>query len=264
MSILHAAILGLIQGLTEFLPVSSSGHLVLFQRIFGIEQATQSFDIILHIATLIAVFICYWDDIWRLIKKPFQKTTYLLVAATIPTVIIALLFNDKLEAIFGNGNYIGFLFIFTAIVLFYADANDNGHKRIKNMSYVDALIIGTLQGVAICPAISRSGMTISGALGVGLKRNSAAKFSFLLSIPAILGAMVLTIKDIATGDVVISQAIGIAPMAVGFIVAAVTGFFAIKFMIAVVNKGKLKYFGIYVAALGVYLCLDQFLLHIIY
>lgn len=263
MNILEAAFLGLIQGLTEFLPVSSSGHLVLFQGIFGIKEATQTFTILLHVATLIAVFAVYWQDIWDLITHPFQRTTYLLIAGTLPTVVIALLFNDKIDAFFGTGKFIGFNFIITGFVLLYADAKAEGRKKIKNMSYFDALIVGTLQGIAICPAISRSGMTITGSLSRGLNRESAARFSFLLSIPAILGAMVLTIKDMLTGEVAVSESIGIAPMIVGFLVAAVSGYFAIRFMLGIIRSAKLKWFSIYVFLLGAFLILDQFVLHIV-
>lgn len=264
MSIIQAAILGIIQGLTEFLPVSSSGHLTLFQKIFGLEEVTMSFDIILHVATLIAVFICYREDIWRLVKNPFQKTTYLLVVATIPTVLAALLFGDIIDQTFGTGNYIGINFMITAAILLYADTRKKGFKKIKDMAYSDAVVIGVMQGIAICPAISRSGMTISGALARNLNRNSAARFSFLLSIPAILGAMTLTLKDIVTGGDPGLAEIGALPIIVGFIFAAVSGFLAIKFMISVVNRGKLKYFSLYVFILGILLTIDQFATHIIY
>ena len=264
MNVIQAAILGLIQGITEFLPVSSSGHLTLFQKLFGLEEVSMSFDIILHVATLIAVFICYWEDIWRLIKKPFQKTTYLLICATLPTVVIALVFGDIMDEVLGSGNYLGINFIITGLVLIYADTRKNGTKKIKDMTYLDAGVVGIMQGIAICPAISRSGMTISGALARNLNRNSAARFSFLLSIPAILGAMTLTIKDIVSGaDQGLSQ-IGFLPTAIGFIFAAVSGFLAIKFMIRIINKGKLKYFSIYVFILGFLLTIDEFITHIIY
>ena len=133
MEYVKAIILGLIQGLTEFLPVSSSGHLVLFQNLFGITEATQAFSILLHLATLIAVFIYYWEDIWALIRNPFQRTTALLIAGTIPTVIIALLFNDTFDAIFGKGKYIGFNFLLTGLILLYADTRKGGRKKVRNM-----------------------------------------------------------------------------------------------------------------------------------
>ncbi|WMI81967.1 undecaprenyl-diphosphate phosphatase [Anaerotignum sp. MB30-C6] len=263
MEIIKAIILGLIQGLTEFLPVSSSGHLVLFQNLFGMEEATQAFSILLHVATLVAVFIYYWRDIWELICHPFQRTTALLIAGTIPTVIIALLCNNTFDSIFGAGKYIGFNFIFTGLVLLYADRRKGGRKKIRNMSIFDSLVVGTMQGVAILPAVSRSGMTISTCLARGMDRENAARFSFLLSIPAILGGMVLTIKDMITGEVVLTDAIGIVPMAAGFIMAAVSGYFAIRFMVNIIKKGKLKWFSIYVFILGGVLIVDQFLLHMI-
>lgn len=261
MEFLQAIILGLVQGLTEFLPVSSSGHLVLFQNLFGMKEATQAFTIILHVATLIAVFVYYWKDIWALIRNPFQRTTALLIAGTIPTVIIALLFNDTFDAVFGKGKFIGFNFLFTGLVLLYADSRRAGRKKIRNMSIFDALVVGTMQGVAILPAVSRSGMTISTCLARGMDRENAARFSFLLSIPAILGAMVLTIKDMVTGEVDLAEAMGIAPMICGFIVAAVSGYLAIRFMVDVIKKGRLKWFSVYVFILGAVLIVDQFLLH---
>ena len=255
MEFIQAIILGLIQGLTEFLPVSSSGHLVLFQNLFGIKEAGQAFSIILHVATLIAVFVYYWKDIWALIRNPFQRTTALLIAGTLPTVVIALLFNDTFNAIFGAGKYIGFNFLFTGCILLYADSRIAGRKKIRNMSLFDAIVVGTMQGVAILPAVSRSGMTISTCLARGMNREEAARFSFLLSIPAI--------KDIVTGEVVLAEAMGIAPMACGFIAAAVSGYLAIRFMVDVIKKGKLKWFSVYVFILGAVLILDQFVLHMI-
>jgi len=263
MQIFEAIILGLIQGLTEFLPVSSSGHLVLFQNLFGIHEATQTFSILLHVATLIAVFIYYWKDIWALICHPFQRTTVLLIAGTIPTVIIALLFNDTFDSIFGAGKFIGFNFIFTGLILLYADSCKGGRKKIRNMSIFDSLVVGTMQGVAILPAVSRSGMTISTCLARGMDRENAARFSFLLSIPAILGGMVLTIKDMITGEVVLTEAIGTVPMIAGFIAAAISGYFAIRFMVDIIKKGKLKWFSIYVFILGGVLLMDQFFLQMI-
>lgn len=263
MHVLEAAFLGLIQGLAEFLPVSSSGHLVLFQSIFGIKEATQTFDILLHMATLIAVFLFYWRDIWELIRRPFQRTTYLLIAGTIPTVILALLFNDKLNNIFGSGKYIGFNFIITGLILLYADSQRGGRKKVKNMSYFDALVVGTMQGIAIAPAISRSGMTISASLFRDMDRENAAKYSFLLSIPAILGAMVLALKDMISGEVVLADTVGVIPMIVGFVVAAVSGYLAIRFMVDIIKRGKLKWFSIYVFILGAVLIMDQFFFHII-
>ncbi len=263
MNVKEGIILGLIQGLTEFLPVSSSGHLALFHDIFGLEEATQAFDIFLHMATLIAVFIYYWKDIWPLIKNPFQRTTALLVAGTIPTVIAALLFNDALGEIFVGAKNLGFNFLFTGLVLLYADTRRTGKKKIRNMSIFDALVVGTMQGIAIAPAISRSGMTISGCLSRNMDRKNAAKFSFLLSIPAILGAMVLTLKDIITGEVALGETFGVLPIVCGCITAAISGYLAIRFMVKIIENKKLKWFAFYVFALGLFLIGDQFIFHLI-
>lgn len=263
MEILQALILGLIQGLTEFLPVSSSGHLVLFQNLFGITEGTQFFNIILHVGTLVAVFIYYWDDIWALMKKPFQRTTALLIYGTIPTVIIALLFNDTFDAVFGSGKFIGFNFIFTGFILLYADSCAGGKKTLKKMSNTDAFLVGTCQGLAILPAVSRSGMTISACLSRGMNRENAARYSFLLSIPAILGALVLMLKDVITGEVALGETIGVLPIMIGFVAAAVSGYFAIRAMVNIIKRGKLRYFSYYVFALGAVLLIDQFFLHMI-
>lgn len=260
----QAIFLGLVQGLTEFLPVSSSGHLVLFQSLFGITEGNQTFNILLHVSTLVAVFAVYFDDIIELIKKPFSKLTALLIVGTLPTVIIALLFGDLIDSVFGAGKFIGINFIITGLILLYADRKTQGRKTIDKMTGLDAAFVGTLQGIAICPAISRSGMTISGCLARGLDRENAARFSFLLSIPAILGAMVLTLKDIVAGEAAVGQAFGIIPTVFACIAAAVSGYLAIRFMIKVISKGKLRYFSYYVFVLGALICLDQFLLHIFF
>lgn len=263
MQTIQGIILGLIQGLTEFLPVSSSGHLVLFQNLFKMEGATQAFSILLHLGTLIAVFIYYWKDIFELIKNPFQRTTVLLIAGTIPTVIMALLFNDTFDNIFGSGKFIGFNFILTSLILLYADRAVVGRKKVINMSIFDALVVGTMQGLAILPAVSRSGMTVSACLYRGMNKENATKFSFLLSIPAILGGAVLTLKDMITGEVTLVEDFGFLPMFLGFITAAVSGYFAIRFMVEVIRRGKLRWFSIYTFVLGTILIVDQFILHII-
>jgi len=260
----QAVFLGLVQGLTEFLPVSSSGHLVLFQSLFGLTEGNQTFNVLRHMATLVAVFAVFFDDILKLIKHPFSKLTALLITGTIPTVIIALLFGDTIDKVFGSGRFIGINFIITGLVLLYADSRAPGRKSVEKMTGLDAAIVGTLQGIALCPAISRSGMTIAGSLGRKLDRESAARFSFLLSIPAILGAMVLTLKDIIKGDTAIGQTFGVVPTIFACIVAAVSGYFAIRFMISIIKKGKLRYFSYYVFVLGAFICADQFFLHMFF
>lgn len=263
MNILKAVLLGILQGISEFIPISSSGHLVLFQKIFNFENENLSFDILLHLGTLIPVFVVFWDDIIGIIKKPFQKMSYLIIVGTLPTVIAALFFSDYIDLLFQNGNLLAFAFIFTGILLLYADrAAAMGNKR-KDMNWIDALFVGIMQAVAIVPAVSRSGSTISGALFRNIDRKAAAKFAFLLSIPAILGAAVMQLKDIiSTGA--ISESIFSLPYLFGFIASALSGYLSIKFMLKVIGECKLKYFSYYVFILGFLILTDQFFTHIFF
>ncbi|GAB1484267.1 undecaprenyl-diphosphate phosphatase [Treponema sp.] len=265
MNMFEAILLGLIQGITEFLPVSSSGHLVLMQKILGMEEAPLLFDTMLHLGTLVAVFIVLWKDIWELLKKPFQKLSWLLIAATIPTVIIALLFKDIIESAFQSGATLGWEFLVTAAVLVGAErlASGRGEGRLeKDMNYLDALIIGTLQGIAIMPAVSRSGLTIAGALARKLDRGFAARFSFLLAIPAIMGAAVLQGRHLVDGSVS-GQSVTI-PMIVGTVVAALVGIVAVKYMMKIIKEGSMRGFAVYVSILGVLVLVDQYLTHLFF
>lgn len=261
MNIIQGIILGFVQGLTEFLPISSSGHLVLFQKIFAVSEPTLIFDTMVHVGTLAAVMTVLWKEIFSIIKKPFQRLTWLLIAGTIPTGIIGIMFKDSFEAMFKSGSTLGFEFLATGIIILFAERLSNGRKHIEETSFPDAAFIGVMQGVAIMPAISRSGLTISGALMRNLDREFAAKFSFLLSIPAILGAAVFQVKDILeTG----STGIITAPIIAGTIAAAVTGYFSVRFMIVIVKKGSMKIFSYYVFALGILVLIDQYITHIFF
>jgi len=281
MNIIEAVILGIVQGLTEFLPVSSSGHLVLLQKIFGINEPGLFFDTMLHLGTLIAVFAVLWKDIWELLKKPFQKLTGFLIIATIPAVIAALLFKDPIENLFESAQLLGFCFLITTILLITAEClchnlniknlfavksqkkENLNLKDASKMTWVHAVIIGLMQAIAIPPGISRSGATISGALFCKLDRDFAARFSFLLSIPAILGAVVLHSKDLVSGKIV-SQDINIISVIAGTLAAAAVGFFAVKFMIKIIREKSLLGFAIYTAVLGLIIILDQFVLRIVF
>lgn len=265
MGMFEAIILGIVQGLTEFLPVSSSGHLVLAQKILGVNEPALLFDTMLHLGTLVAVFIVLWKDIWALLKRPFQRLTWLLLAATVPTVIIALLFKDVIEAAFHSGATLGWEFLATAVVLLIAEklsATAGKGRGEAEMSWLDAVIIGALQGVAILPAVSRSGLTIAGALARKLDRPFAARFSFLLSIPAILGAVVFQGKDLLEGSGG-SGALSL-PVIVGTLVAAAVGVAAVKFMMKIIREGSMVGFAIYVGVLGILVLLDQHLFHLFF
>jgi undecaprenyl-diphosphatase len=249
---MEALILGAAQGLTEFLPVSSSGHLVLLQKLFGISQDALLFDTMVHGGTLFAVFAVLWKDIWAILKKPVQPITAYLIIATIPAVVAALFFKDAIEAAFESASFLGIAFLVTSALLvgaeFLTRKQGIGGGR-ETMSAVDALVIGCMQAVAIIPGVSRSGSTLSGSLSRGLGRDFAARFSFLLSIPAILGALVLQAKDLADGAA--QPAVGAAPLIAGTLAAAVVGFFAARLMLKIVREHRLWGFAVYTGVLGI-------------
>ncbi len=254
---IKAVILGVIQGLTEFLPVSSSGHLLVFRKLLGLSEAGLFLDTMLHFGTLLAVIAVFWRDILDMIKKPFSHLTLLVIVGTIPTAIIGLFFKDFFEELAVSGVTVGWEFLATGFIIWLADrVKDKGRKEIRDISFGDTLIVGTLQGVAILPAISRSGLTIGGALFQGIHRKTAARFSFLLSIPAIMGAVVIQSADLLGGK---AEAIGTAPLIIGTIVSAVTGYIAVKWMLNVIQRGSLRGFAYYVWILGAVIIVAQFM-----
>lgn len=254
---IKAVILGIIQGFTEFLPVSSSGHLLLFRKLFGLAEAGLLLDTMLHFGTLVAVIAVFWRDILGIIKAPFSRLTLLLAAATIPTGIIGLTFRDFFEEIAVSGATVGWEFLATGIVIWLADnVKEKGQKDVERITIVDSLVVGTLQGAAILPAISRSGLTIAGAFFCGINRETAARFSFLVSLPAIMGAVAVQGADLLQEG---TEAIGILPLAAGTFVAAVTGYIAIRWMLNIIQRGSLKGFAVYVWLLGAVILLLQFM-----
>jgi len=272
MNIINAIILGIVQGLTEFLPVSSSGHLVLVQKIFGITAPAMFFDTMVHVGTLLAVFVVLWQDIYAILKKIVQPLTGFLIIATIPAVAAALLFGDAIEHAFESGQFLGVSFLLTSVLLVVCElisrraGNGSPLKKSGDMNWLDALIIGILQAVAIIPGISRSGATISGALSRKLDRDFAARFSFLLSIPAILGAVVLQTKTLVTGEAAgtAGESIGAAAVIAGTASAAIVGFFAVKLMLKMIREKSLFGFAVYTAALGILVLIDQFAAHLVF
>lgn len=254
MTIWIALLLGLVQGITEFLPVSSSGHLVLLHNLFGIEQGTLLFTIMLHVGTLIAVCVVYYREILDIICHPFQKKTLMLLVALIPTVLAALFLKDLIEESY-KGNLLGFEFLLTALILWFAQRAKTGRKTIGAMRVSDALLIGVMQSISILPAVSRSGATIAGALYCKMEKKEAADFSFLLSIPAIVGSLVFEVPDIVksgVGDVNWTFVIA------GMVVAGIAGYAAVRLMLRVITSKRLTPFIYYVAVLGVLVLLDQF------
>jgi undecaprenyl-diphosphatase len=260
MTTCEAIFLGIVQGLTEFLPVSSSGHLVLFQRLFGIEEGALIFDVAVHVATVAALLTVFRRDIWTMIRQPFSRLTLLVIAGIIPTGIIGILFKDIFEEMFSSGASLGAGFLITGAVLWWAETARTHDKDVEHMSYLDAVFIGTLQGIAIIPAVSRSGMTIAGALLRGLDRQFAARFSFLLSIPAILGAAVVKTKPLIE-MVRAGTGVGMTELVLGMISAALFGYAAIRFMLWVIEKKSLRGFSWYVWILGTLILVDQFFFH---
>ncbi|HQK64028.1 MAG TPA: undecaprenyl-diphosphate phosphatase [Candidatus Staskawiczbacteria bacterium] len=248
MDIAQSILLGIVQGLTEFLPVSSSGHLVLFQKLFGFQEAPIFFDTLVHFATLLAVVFYLRKEIWEILTnlKKNINLIWLLILGTLPAVVFALLFKDYIENSFNSVWLLSVGFFITAALLFATKFIGNGKKDMQKINWVDSIIIGIFQAVAILPSISRSGATISSALYRGIKREDAFKFSFLLSIPAIAGAMVLQIFDFNPGNL----NGGFWPNALGFVFAAVFGFLSLFILERIAQKGKLYYFAIYCFALG--------------
>lgn len=272
MSYFEAVILGLVQGLAEFLPISSSGHLALLQQAFGIsEDKVLLFAVLLHVGTLISVFIVYWKDIWELIvelcltirdlctgrglrleERPVRKLGVMIIVATIPTAIIGLAFSDFFDSLYTSVIPIGVGLIITGFLLIFAEKMGEGNRGIRQMNYRNAIFIGLVQGVAICPGISRSGSTLFGSLICNLDRKFAVKFVFLISIPSILGSAVLETPAAIEAGVTAAE---IGPILVGMLVAAVSGLIAIKTMIKIVSNKKLSYFSYYVWAVGLFVVL---------
>jgi undecaprenyl-diphosphatase len=265
MNVFEAIVLGAVQGLTEFLPVSSSGHLVLLQRIFGIDEPTLFFDTMVHAGTLIAVFIALWGDVRNILRRILQPLTGHLVLATVPAALVALFFMGPVEGLFQSGAFLGFSFIATALALLTAEFISGHAFRFKPqaaMNWFDALLIGVCQAIALVPGVSRSGLTLSGALSRRLDRDFSARFVFLLSIPAILGALVLQVAKLAFGEAPVAQ--GLAPLIAGTLSAAVVGFFAIRFMLRIVATRSLRPFALYVAVLGLLVLGDQKFFHLFF
>lgn len=261
MTWLEALILGIVQGLTEFLPVSSSGHLEIGQALLGTAgEENLLFAVVVHAATVLSTLVILWREVAQLFKGTFTTVRWnkdkdyvaKILVSMIPVFIVGMFFKDQVEAFFGNGlRIVGICLIVTAFLLWLSEfltkrMNRQGHE----VSYRDALIIGCAQAVAVLPGLSRSGTTIATGLLCGVRKEEVAKFSFLMVLIPILGDALLELKDILTGEVVVS--IGWLPLVVGFIAAFVTGCFACRFMIDIVRRQKLTYFAIYCLCVGIF------------
>ena len=261
---IEALILGLVQGLTEYLPVSSSGHLTILSNFFGIDGADNlQFTVAVHVATVLSTLVILWKEIDWILKGLFKfkmndETKYALniVVSMIPVGIVGVFFKDKVEEAFGAGLLIvGVMLCVTSVLLIFSYY---AKSRVKeHISLWDAFVIGLAQACAVLPGLSRSGSTIATGLMLGDKKEKLAQFSFLMVIPPILGEALLDVLKAMKGDEVVSDSIGLFPMIVGFVAAFLSGCFACKLMINLVKKGKLVYFGIYCAIIGVTVLIYQ-------
>ena len=255
MNSIEAIILGIIQGLTEFLPVSSSGHLELAKAILGdtsVPKESLTFTVVLHFATALSTLVIFRKEIAQIFKGLFQlkwneefKFSIKIIISMLPAVVVGLLFEKQLAAFFdGNILLVGSMLLVTALLLLLADKAKNTQKEV---SFSNSLLIGVSQAIAMLPGISRSGATISTAVLLGIDKTNAARFSFLMVVPLIFGKIG---KDILGGDLGF-QSSEIIPIAAGFIAAFIAGLFACKWMIALVKRSKLSYFALYCAVVGI-------------
>lgn len=274
MDIIQAIIIGLVQGLTEFLPVSSSAHLIFAQQALGVADVGLAFDVLLHVGTLVAVIVYFFNDIVNMIKgfllslvdlkngnfmgelkkDPYKKLAWLTILATIPIGIVGVLFNDIVESMFMGLTVPAFLLLITGCLLYVSQRMNTGKIDVRNITLKEALIMGCGQALAILPGLSRSGTTIAAGLFAGLDKEFAAKFSFILSIPAILGAAVFQLKDLSGGSVEIGACIA------GFIVAAISGYLAISFLLKIVREKSLDIFAYYCWIVGIIVLIGSLIL----
>lgn len=239
----------MVQGLTEFLPVSSSGHLVLAQELFDYKPEGILLEVALHVATLLAVLIYYRRRMFDIARAGvgaggWPRFVGLIIIASIPAAVVGLFFEDRVEGLFESPVLVGFALLFTAAVLASSTFARSRGINLTTLGFGAALLIGVAQAVAIAPGVSRSGMTIVAALWLGTVAEEAAAFSFILSVPAILGAGILTVKDITTVD------IPLGPLTVGFAAALVAGVFAIYVVIKTLSARKFPYFAVYCCIIG--------------
>ncbi|MFH1189097.1 MAG: undecaprenyl-diphosphate phosphatase [Candidatus Omnitrophota bacterium] len=242
MTLSQSVMLGIVQGTTEFLPISSSGHLVLIQGLFGMKEGELAFDIFLHLGTLISILIYFRRDILDIIVKDRRLALY-VAAASVPTFMIGMMFKDAAEELFARPHIVGYMLLATGLWLLaaalYSRFARSGDR--KKLGFVNSLIMGAAQGIAVIPGISRSGATIGAGILSGIDKEKAVRFSFLLAIPAIAGASLLKCRDIGAG---LSSGDALSFTA-GAIVAMITGLASISVLLKMVKTDKLYIFGIY-------------------
>lgn len=271
MYIFEALLLGVVQGLTEFLPISSSAHLTLLPQLFKWKAEllhSLSFDVALHLGTLLAVVIYFWRDIWVISvrwvqgiinKKPFEngnaKIGWLIIIATVPVVIAALCFKEAIETIFRYPVWVSAMLIIFALLMWWADRMINQNRSMKAMAWKESLIIGLAQSLALMPGVSRSGITITAGIFMGFRREQAARFAFLLSIPTIIGATIFAIKDLWDMATNLSW----VTMVVGSLASTIVGYACIAFLLSFLKKRSLWIFVIYRLVFGAVILMWYFM-----
>ena len=277
MSFFHSILLGLIQGIAEFLPISSSGHLAIAEHLLGLKDAgavPEFYNVLLHLGTLLAVFVAYWPEIRDIILEffrgirdiahhstptpvpPARRMILLIIVATLPLFVV-LPIKDKVESLSGSMVFIGLALLVTGVLLFASDRVRRGRKNEASATMLDALLVGVGQAIATMPGISRSGMTITAGCFVGYERRFAVRFSFLMSIPAILGANILSLKDAVDAGIDWSQ---LPVYLVGVITAAVVGYLCIRLLKMIADKGKFGFFAYYCWVVGALTLILNFIL----
>ena len=290
MSLFEAILQGIIQGLAEFLPISSSGHLAIFQEVFDINSIGMVFDVMLHFGTLLAICVAFWSDVVNLFKEgiaivrdfiinvfvffrnigksdkkkqsykkmvisPYRKFVMLVIVSTIPTGILGILLEELITKASTSLLIVGICLLITGVLLLISDRLPSGKKNAKNISYKEAGFVGIVQGFATLPGISRSGSTITACLLCGFDKSFAVKYSFIMSIPAVLGATILELKDFGSLSISGTE---ISHYIIGTLIAAVIGYICIKTMLVLIRGKKYKYFSYYCFMMGIFAILWHF------
>lgn len=263
----EAAFLGVVQGLTEFLPISSSGHLVAFQQFLGLRNPELLFDVVVHGGTLLAVLLLYGRDLWQIVveslaaiaelgrgkgvrslweRRPHIRLAAYLLLGTVPAAVAGLLLQETLEQAFGSLLHVGCMLLITGTVLYASRFRKDPGRDLEDLSLRDCLIIGVAQALALLPGISRSGITIATGLFCGLRRDLSARFSFLLSVPGILGANLLQVYELRGT----AESIDEGPLLIGGLTALATGYFALRLLLRIVQRGRLFHFAYYCWTMG--------------
>jgi undecaprenyl-diphosphatase len=261
MTIIQALLLGLLQGATEFLPISSSGHLVLVPWLLGWSHPSLTFDTTVHLGTLLAVVLYFWGDIVQIIRGVFKTLSdrslqdfhgrlgWLIALGTIPAVVLGVLFEDFFEQLFGTPLLVSCFLLITGLILLLSERISKRVRTLESLTWKDSLLIGLAQGAAIAPGISRSGATIAAGLAVGVQREAAARFSFLLALPIILGAGMLKLNEAI--EIGLSNA-DFINLLVGFVMAAISGYACIHFLLSYLRRRSLYLFAAYCWVFGLF------------